>query len=67
MSAFEKVSTFLGEVKAETKKINWPSLESLKGSTRVVIVTVFIITVFVSILDLAIGRFVNLIMHAGSG
>ncbi len=67
MSAYNKISTFLGEVKSETKKINWPTIEQLKGSTMVVMVAVFVVTVFVSIVDRAIGRLLDLVMRAGTG
>ena len=65
MSAVEQVRTFLSEVKTETKKISWPSWESLKGSTGVVIVTVFVITVFISIIDLILNRVVDFLMRVG--
>jgi preprotein translocase subunit SecE len=67
MSAFDKIGTFLGEVKSETKKINWPDLDSLKGSTTVVIVAVFIITIFISIIDLALNKALDFVMRLGTG
>ena len=65
MSAFEKTKGFLGEVKIETKKITWPKFEELRESTKVVIVTVFVITVFISIMDLLVGKMLNLILSIG--
>lgn len=65
MSAIEKTRTFLGEVKAETKKITWPKFDELKESTKVVIVTVFILTVFISIVDLIVNKALGFIMHLG--
>ena len=62
MSSFEKVRTFLNEVKTETKKITWPTAEELKGSTAVVLVAVFVITVFISILDLMLNRVLGFLM-----
>ncbi|MBD3237679.1 MAG: preprotein translocase subunit SecE [Candidatus Eisenbacteria bacterium] len=60
MSAFEKIRTFLNEVKVETKKINWPKPQELKESTTVVIVAVFVITVFITLVDLALNNLLNL-------
>ncbi len=63
MEAWDKLKVFLSEVKIETRKIAWPSLESLKATTGVVIVTSFIITIFVAIIDLTLSKILNLIMH----
>ena len=65
MSAFEKIRTFLGEVKIEMKKINWPQRDALKESTTVVIITVFVLTVFISIVDLILSNLLNLFMSLG--
>ncbi len=65
MSAIDRTRTFLGEVKTETKKISWPKFEELKESTTVVIVTVFILTVFISLVDLVVGKAVAFILTLG--
>ena len=66
MSAMEKVRTFLGEVRSETKKVSWPKRAELRESTTVVVVSVFIITVFISIVDLALNKVLNFMMTVGS-
>jgi preprotein translocase subunit SecE len=65
MAAVEKVRTFLGEVRAETKKVSWPKRAELRESTMVVVVSVFIITVFISIVDLALNKTLNFLMTFG--
>ena len=62
MAGFEKIRTFLNEVKIETKKINWPKPQELKESTTVVIIAVSVITVFITIIDLALSNLLNLFM-----
>ena len=62
MSAVEKLQVFVGEVRTEMKKVSWPPFESSKESTMVVIVTVFIITVFIAIVDLILNKLVGLVM-----
>jgi preprotein translocase subunit SecE len=47
----ERVTTFLQDVHAETKKVTWPSRKDVIGSTVVVIVAVFIIAGFLGIID----------------
>lgn len=51
----EKVTTFLQEVQAETKKVTWPSRRDVLGSTLVVIVGVFIVAGFLGIIDFALS------------
>ena len=65
MSSFDKIKTFLNEVKSETKKITWPKPEELKESTTVVIVAVFVITVFISIVDLILTKVIDFVMAVG--
>jgi preprotein translocase subunit SecE len=50
-----KVTTFLQEVQAETKKVTWPSRRDVLGSTLVVIVGVFIVASFLGIIDFALS------------
>lgn len=49
--AFGRVTGFLGEVKAEVRKVVFPSRTETIGSTAVVIVFVLILGVFLSIVD----------------
>ena len=65
MAAVDKVRTFLGEVRAETKKVSWPKRAELRESTTVVVVSVFIITVFISIIDLALNKALTFVMAVG--
>ena len=46
-----RMTTFLQDVQAETKKVTWPSRRDVMGSTLVVIVAVFIIAGFLGIID----------------
>jgi len=66
MSSFEKVKTFLSEVRAESRKVTWPRREELKESTTVVIVSVFLITVFVSIVDLILNKILDTVLRLGA-
>ncbi len=62
MEAVDKIRTFLSEVKVETRKVSWPSLEELRGSTWVVIVAVLIITVVIAVIDLVLNRALGLLI-----
>jgi preprotein translocase subunit SecE len=65
MSAIERIRTFLNEVKVETKKITWPTPQELKESTTVVIVSVFLITVFIAVIDLILNNALNFLIRLG--
>ena len=47
---------FLREVRAELKKVDWPSRRELISSTIVVLVTVTVLTAFVAALDFAFSK-----------
>ena len=55
----ERVTTFLQDVQAETKKVAWPSRKDVMGSTAVVIVAVFAIAGFLGIIDFALSLLIG--------
>lgn len=56
----ERIKQFFREVKIETSKVSYPSREELIGSTWVVIITVFVISVFLGLVDLSLAKLVKL-------
>lgn len=61
-SVVERARKFLGEVKVEATKVTWPSREELRESTTVVLVAVFIISVFIYIVDIVISKGVQAVL-----
>jgi preprotein translocase subunit SecE len=51
MGWWDRVRTFLLEVKGELKRTSWPSRTEVSGTTTVVIVTVFIFAFFLYVVD----------------
>jgi preprotein translocase subunit SecE len=47
----ERVRKFLSETKVEMRKVTWPTREELKESTKVVIISTFIVTLFIGFID----------------
>ena len=47
----EKLKQFLTEVKLELKKVTFPRRNEVYGTTTVVIVTVFIVGIFLAVVD----------------
>jgi preprotein translocase subunit SecE len=58
----EKIKVFFKEVSIELKKVSWPTRQQTVSATVVVIVLTIIISVFLGIIDLALGRLVGTIM-----
>jgi preprotein translocase subunit SecE len=58
----KKIKDFFREVVTEYKKVNFPPREELIGSTWVVIVTVFIVSIFLGSIDFSLGKLVNYIL-----
>jgi preprotein translocase subunit SecE len=48
---FEKIKTFLSETRAEMRKVTWPTRDELIGSTKIVIIATFVVTLFIGVVD----------------
>jgi preprotein translocase subunit SecE len=59
----DKFKEFFREVQVETKKVVFPSKDELIGSTWVVIITVFIISLFLGIIDLGLSKLVGIALR----
>ena len=56
---FRRISEFLSDVRAEIKKVAFPSRSETMGATGVVIVLVTIVSIFLSIADHLLVRVVK--------
>lgn len=54
-----RVSDFMGEVKAEVKRISWTSPEELKVYTKIVVAMAFFLGMGIYVVDLLIQSFLN--------
>jgi preprotein translocase subunit SecE len=50
---------FFREVRVETKKVTWPSRKETIASTSVVLVTVFIVALYLGLVDLGLSRLIR--------
>ena len=55
-----ELRSFLGEVKAELKKVTWPSPQEVRSTTIVVVATTFFFGFYLWGLDLAFSRALSL-------
>jgi preprotein translocase subunit SecE len=53
---------FLAEVKAEVKKVTWPSRREALGGTAVVVVVVLLMAVFLGTVDAILSKIVQSII-----
>lgn len=64
---FESAKQFLREVRTELKKVTWPSRKDTLSGTLVVLVAVFIIAIFLGIVDSGLSNLIKeLLKKAGS-
>jgi preprotein translocase subunit SecE len=56
---YEGAKQFLREVKTELKKVTWPSRKDTLSGTAVVLVAVFIIAMFLGIVDSGLSNLIK--------
>ena len=56
------VKGFINDVRAEFKKISWPTFTELKSSTWIVIVVILILATFVFVCDQFLFRLLHAVM-----
>ena len=59
----DKISQFLREVRIELSKVTWPTRKDTIASTSVVLVIVFLIAVFLGIVDLGLSRLMRILLN----
>jgi preprotein translocase subunit SecE len=58
-----KVQKFISEVLAEMKKVSWSTRQELIDSTLIVILSSFILGIFVGVIDFAFSKGVAVIIR----
>ncbi len=59
---FSKIKTFFREVKIELKKVVFPSREEVIGSTKIVVVLVLIVAVFLGMIDMLLSKIIGMVI-----
>lgn len=60
MEMFEKVRTFLREVRVELEKVTWPGRKEVQAATLVIIVLVLLLAAFIGSVDFIVSRVLGL-------
>jgi preprotein translocase subunit SecE len=53
---------FLHEVRVEMRNVNWPTMETVRSTTAVVIITVFVFGLFLFVVDWGVSQVVQEIL-----
>ena len=59
---FSKIRNFFREVKIELKKVVFPSREEVIGSTKIVVVLVLIVAVFLGMIDMLLSKIIGMVI-----
>jgi preprotein translocase subunit SecE len=59
---FQALKQFLAEARAEFKKISWPNRDEIRGSTLVVLFSVFFILLVLLLYDVVINKLLSFVM-----
>ena len=59
---FSNIKTFFREVKSELKKVVFPSREEVIGSTKIVVVLVLIVAVFLGMIDMLLSKLIGMVI-----
>ena len=60
---WQQLVQFLKEVRTELNKVNWPLRKEVIGSTVVVIISVFILSFFLGIIDITLQKLLTLVIR----
>ena len=63
----ELTKQFLREVRQELKKVTWPSRKDALSGTAVVLVAVFVIAIFLGIVDSGLSSLVRELLKKSTG
>jgi preprotein translocase subunit SecE len=57
-----RIREFLKGVEFEMRKVSWPTMSELRGSTAVVLALSLVLTIFLFIVDFILSRGVSLVL-----
>jgi len=54
---------FFREVRVELKKVTWPSRKETIASTSVVLITTFLVAIYLGVVDLGLSRLIKIFLE----
>jgi preprotein translocase subunit SecE len=58
----QKITTFLESVKVELGKVTWPTRKETVATTSVVVIIVFLISIYLGACDIVLSKLMRLIL-----
>jgi len=58
----ERIKRFLSEVKIELKKVSWSTKDELISATTVVLISVFLLALFIGVCDFILSRLISMLI-----
>jgi len=58
----KRIKKFLTEVKTELKKVSWSTRDELISATTVVLISVFLLALFIGICDFVLSRLMSVLI-----
>jgi preprotein translocase subunit SecE len=62
MEFLRNVQQFFRDVAAEFRRVNWPSRSEVAASTVVVLALVFVVAVYLGLVDVMLSRIVGVVL-----
>ena len=59
----DKIKKFFSEVAGELKKVSWLTRMELVEATKVVLVSSFLLGIYIAVIDIVLSRFVGLFIR----
>ncbi len=56
LAVAQRTSLYLRDVRAEVRKVSWPTLDDLRKSTVVIIIFILILGAIIGLMDLAFSK-----------
>jgi preprotein translocase subunit SecE len=60
---YGKAKDYIDDLKAEMRRVSWPSSKQVQATTAVVIAAVFLFAAYFAVVDLLLGRAINQIFQ----
>ena len=61
-AVIENITQFIKDAKVELKKVTWPTPKQTLASTAVVIIIVFIVSIYLGIVDFVLAKLVKFVL-----
>jgi preprotein translocase subunit SecE len=62
-----RITKYLKEVRAETRKVTWPSRQEVLRLSTIVVIVLIVMSAFMAIVDFGFSRLMQAIISLGSG